>query len=459
MTTRAAEQRTLVAKYARIVAYALAHWPILALILVLSLALSAAAALQPWPLKILIDYALAQTPPADASTLVVAAAAASLALFAASAALDVGATWAWSALGQRMVYDLAGDLFLRMQRLSLAFHTRRPLGDSITRITGDAWCVHAVTDGMLVSPARHLFTLLSVAALAWQLDRALCLLALTAAPVLAASALYFGERLKGFERDKRAAQGRLASFVHQVLGAMPLVQAFAAAPRNRGAFDALAEDAAKASRGSVLVEDAYRAVNGLAITVGMALVLYAGGRRVLAHDLSLGSLFVFIAYLRTLETASRGLLTAYGRLRAAQASIDRVLEIMDAPPALEERPGARPPRLRARELRLRAGPAGAEGHRPGSATRGDARVGRRHRRGQEHPRGAAAAVFRSGARARAARRRRPARRAAEEPARAGLRSPAGALSPAAQRCREHRLRLRGREPRRDRGRGGGRQCA
>lgn len=342
MATPAGKPRTLVGKYGRIVAYALAHWPILTLILVLGLALSVAAALQPWPLKILVDYALAPTPPAGASALVVAAAAASLALFAATAALDAGATWAWSALGHRMVYDLAGDLFLRMQRLSLAFHTRRPLGDSITRITGDAWCVHAVTDGVLISPARHLFTLASVAALAWQLDRALCLLALTAAPVLAASALYFGERLKGFERHKREAQARLASFVHQVLGAMPLVQAFAAAPRNRAAFDALAEDAAKASRGSVRVEDGYRAVNALAITVGIALVLYAGGRRVLAGDLSLGSLFVFIAYLRTLETASRGLLTAYGRLRAAQASIDRVLEIMDAPPALEERPGACP---------------------------------------------------------------------------------------------------------------------
>jgi len=338
MGTRARKRRTLASKYARVIGHALQHWPILALIVALGIALSVAAALQPWPLKNLVDQALTQ----GSAELIVAAAMASLALFAVSAALDAGATWAWSVLGQRMVYDLAGDLFLRMQRLSLAFHARRPVGDSITRITGDAWCVHAVVDGLLVSPARHLFALLSVAALAWQLDQSLCLLALTAAPLLALSALYFGERLKGFERGKREAQARLAAFLHQVLGAMPLVQAFAAGPRNRATFEALATDAAKASRGSAVVESAYRAVNGVAITLGMALVLYAGGRRVLAHELSLGSLLVFVAYVRTLESASRGLLLAYGKLRGAQASIDRVLEVLDVAAPLAERRGARP---------------------------------------------------------------------------------------------------------------------
>jgi ATP-binding cassette subfamily B protein/subfamily B ATP-binding cassette protein MsbA len=333
----AGKPRTLAGRYARVAGLALQHWPILALIVALGIALSVAAALQPWPLKILVDQALAQ----GSSRLIVAAALASLALFAVSAALEAAATWAWSVLGQRMVYDLAGDLFLRMQRLSLAFHARRPVGDSITRITGDAWCVHAVADGLLVSPARHLVAAASVGALAWHLDPSLCLLALTAAPLLAASALYFGERLKGFERGKREAQARLAGFLHQVLGAMPLVQAFAAGPRNRATFEALAADAVKASRGSAVVESAYRAVNGVAITLGMALVLYAGGRRVLAHELSLGSLLVFVAYLRTLEGASRGLLQAYGKLRAAQASIDRVLEVLDAPAPLAERSGAR----------------------------------------------------------------------------------------------------------------------
>jgi ATP-binding cassette, subfamily B, bacterial len=327
-------------KYARVVRYALRHWPSLAAILILSLALSTLAALQPWPLKILVDYGLGAAAPAQ-PRYVVLAALAGLALFAATAALDAAVTWAWSALGQRMVYDLAGDLFLRLQRLSLLFHARRHVGDSITRITSDAWCVHAVTDSVLISPARHLWALAAVGALAWQLDPGLTWLTITVAPLLTVSAWYFGKRLKGFERRKIEAQARLASFVQQLLGAMPLVQAFAAAPRNRKVFGALAAEVVKANRAAAAVGSAYSGVNAVSVTLGMALVLYVGGQRVLAHELSLGSLLVFLAYVRTLETASRGLLTAYGKLRAAEASIERVLEVMDATEAVVDAPGAR----------------------------------------------------------------------------------------------------------------------
>jgi ATP-binding cassette, subfamily B, bacterial len=327
-------------KYARVVRYALRHWPSLLAILSLSLALSALAALQPWPLKILVDYGLGAAGPAQ-PRYVVLAALAGLALFAATAALDAAVTWVRSALGQRMVYDLAGDLFLRLQRLSLLFHTRRHVGDSITRITSDAWCVHAVTDGILISPARHLFALASVGALAWQLDPGLTWLTITVAPLLAVSAWYFGTHLKGFGRRKIEAQARLASFLQQLLGAMPLVQAFAAAPRNRKVFGALAADVVKATRAAAAVGSAYSGVNAVSVTLGMALVLYVGGQRVLAHELSLGSLLVFVAYLRTLDAASRGLLTTYGKLRAAEVSIERVLEIMDATEAVVDAPGAR----------------------------------------------------------------------------------------------------------------------
>lgn len=327
-------------KYARVVRYALGHWPSLLAILSLSLALSALAALQPWPLKILVDYGLGAAGPAQ-PRYVVLAALAGLALFAATAALDAAVTWVWSALGQRMVYDLAGDLFLRLQRLSLLFHARRHVGDSITRITSDAWCVQAVTDSILISPARNLFALASVGALAWQLDPGLTWLTITVAPLLAVSAWYFGAHLKGFERRKIEAHVRLASFLQQLLGAMPLVQAFAAAPRNRKVFGALAAEVVKANRAAAAVGSAYSGVNAVSVTLGMALVLYVGGQRVLAHELSLGSLLVFVAYLRTLDAASRGLLTTYGKLRATEVSIERVLEIMDATEAVVDAPGAR----------------------------------------------------------------------------------------------------------------------
>jgi ATP-binding cassette subfamily B protein/subfamily B ATP-binding cassette protein MsbA len=343
-------------RHGRLVRYALGHWPTLLGILVLSAGLSALTALQPWPMKLLVDHALGEVPLPDGASealrglhleasppvLIFLAAVASLLLFAATAGLDAGLTWAWSAVGQRMVYDLAADLFLQLQRLSLLFHARRSVGDSLSRVTGDAWSVYTVTEGVLVAPLRHALTLASVGTLAWQLDPGLTGLMLAVSPLLAGSALYFGGRLKRYERTNREAQARLTGFVHQTLGAIPVVQVFAAEAHNRRVFDRLTSDAVRASRGSVLVTDAYGLVNGLATTLGIAVVLLAGGRRVLAGDLSVGSLLVFVAYVRSLESASRGLLTTYGTVRAAEASIDRVLEVLDATEGVRDAPGARP---------------------------------------------------------------------------------------------------------------------
>ena len=69
-----------------------------------------------------------------------------------------------------MVYDLAGDLFARLQRLSLLFHGKTPVGDSLSRLSGDTWCVYTVVEGMLVAPIQHVLTLALVGTVAWRLD-------------------------------------------------------------------------------------------------------------------------------------------------------------------------------------------------------------------------------------------------------------------------------------------------
>ena len=353
---RAAGAAPIVHRYRRVLAYALPQWPMLATIVGLSILLSALAALQPWPLKILVDYALGgEALPAPARSLmlgsgfeptplalVAVAALASIAIFAVNALFDAALTMAWSRAGQRMVYGLAGDLFLQLQRLSLLFHARRSVGDSLSRVTGDAWCVYTVADSLLVAPARQLMVIVSVGTLAWQLDRDLALLMLVAIPILAVSAFHFGRLLKAAERRRRETIAQLAAFVHQVLGAMPVVQAFGAGARNRRMFEALARNEVSATRAGALVSNSFGVVNGVATTIGVALVVYAGGQQVLAGAMTLGSMLVFIAYVRSLETACRGLLRTYGTLRGAEASIDRVLEVLDAQEMVRDAPDARP---------------------------------------------------------------------------------------------------------------------
>ena len=347
---------TLPGKVLRLLPYVVPQWPNLVVAMGLSVAAATAAALQPWPLKLLVDHALGSQPLPEAlqrgladagiasvaATLVAVAALVALAVFALEAALDAALTVAWSRAGQRMVYALAGDLFQQLQRLSLGYHARRTVGDSLTRVTTDAWCVQAVVDSLLVTPARQLMVLVAVGLLAWRLDPGLTLLMVVGTPLLAASALHFGRVLQQSERRSREAGSRLTAFVHQVLGAMPLVQVSGAAVRNRQLYAELAAESVSATRSAAQRVQAYALVNGSATTAGMALVVWFGGRQVMAGSMTVGALLVFIAYVRLLDKAARSLLDTYGRLRAAEAGIDRVLEILDAQDRVADAPHASP---------------------------------------------------------------------------------------------------------------------
>ena len=110
---------------------------------VLTVISAGVSALMPWPLKLLVDYALGdQTLPGNvvgafkgvglepnAFLLIFAAGAASFALFALNTALNWGLTWNWAVSGYRMMYDLAADISARLQRLSLLYHGKHPVGD------------------------------------------------------------------------------------------------------------------------------------------------------------------------------------------------------------------------------------------------------------------------------------------------------------------------------------------
>ena len=175
--------------------------------------------------------------------LILLAAAMSVGLFAINSALSVGLSITWNVAGQRMVYDLAGDVFARLQRLSMCFHSRRSVGDSLSRMMEDSWCIYSLTDGLLMAPAQHVFTLVVMITIGFFLDPTLALLAIGVAPLLAASSWYFGPRLKRRSHLMREARTRLISMVHQTLGALPVVQSFGTEARNSAEFRRLAGNA------------------------------------------------------------------------------------------------------------------------------------------------------------------------------------------------------------------------
>src|SRR5437762_3602436 len=154
--------------------------------------------LKPWPMIFLVDYVLqgkitspifprlvVLLPGAHApENLVAWSVLATVLIFLLSWAVGLANAYANISLGQRMVYDLAADLFARLQQLSLRFHATKSVGDNIRRVTADCACISTILKDAVLPAFTSVITLVAMFSIMWSIDSSLTLLALVVVPYM-----------------------------------------------------------------------------------------------------------------------------------------------------------------------------------------------------------------------------------------------------------------------------------
>jgi ATP-binding cassette subfamily B protein/subfamily B ATP-binding cassette protein MsbA len=335
----------------RLLAYVARDKVAWAVIVLVTLAASGATLLTPLPMKVLVDSVLgnkpvsgivAHLPGADnKQSLLAWMVVATLALFAAAAILDVLLTTLWVRFGQGLVYRVAEDVFAGVQRRSLRYHQKHDVGDAMTRVMEDSWSVHTIVDAVIAQPLHGLVLALGMAFVMARLDGPLTIAAFAVLPLLAWSSFALGARLRAAGEFRRAVHGALNAHVHQTLTGLPVVQAFGQEERHATRFVALGDDAVRAERRTIGLAGMNKLVAESVTTVGYAVVLLIGAREVLAGQLTVGGLLVFLAYVLTLQTSLVAFAAIYPTLQELRPQTRRVCEVLDAEPGLVDLPGAR----------------------------------------------------------------------------------------------------------------------
>jgi len=356
--------------YLRLLHFARPQRKVFAFVGALTAVAAALSAAQPWPVKLLLDrlQKIVSGVSTPAQTLTPAFLAiivlAGLGLFVLNALVDAGLTWAWTSAGRRMVYDLAEDLFARLQRRSLPFHSRTTVGDSLSRVTVDSWSIYQLADGLLFSPMHSLLSIGPMIFLMARLDGRMTLLAVATALAMIAASFLLGKPLRAAARLKREIESRIQAHIQQTLTGIPVVQAFAQEERENLRFRGYADAVIRSQQRSALLGSVNSLGSGLITTLGSGIILWIGARHVLAGALSLGSIFVFLVYLNSLQGQMKVFAGLYTTLQSLSATVNRTVEVLDAAPDLPEKPQAtRLPRVRG-EVEFRRVTAGYEPGRP-----------------------------------------------------------------------------------------------
>jgi ATP-binding cassette subfamily B protein/subfamily B ATP-binding cassette protein MsbA len=291
--------------------YAVGRWRGLLAVLATALLTTGLNVLKPWPMKVLVDHVLGEKPMAADLVRAVArlpgagapdgllawAVGATVLLFVLGWAVNLASAYASIGFGQRMVYDLAADVFGHLQRLSLRFHSRKSVGDSIRRVTSDCGCVSVIVKDALLPVVTSIVNLGSMFAIMWALDPTLTVLSLAVTPVMILAVRRYATPMSERSYAQADAEGRLYDVLEQTLSAMPVVQAFGGEERADRRFEASTREVLDATLATTDVQYRFKILVGLATALGTAGILWIGSRHVLDGQLTVGSILVFLSYL------------------------------------------------------------------------------------------------------------------------------------------------------------------
>jgi ATP-binding cassette subfamily B protein/subfamily B ATP-binding cassette protein MsbA len=321
----------------------LAHlWPyrrrvvLLAVLLLVEIALGA---LQPWPLKIAVDNVLdsARHPfPEPFGTWMNQLSGGSLLLMLAIVVIggviiqvinqfvSAYATKVQVDAGQRMVYDLRGRLFEHLQALGLHHHITTSTGDAVYRIDVDAYSIENLVMSGLFPLATAVTTLVVMFVVLLKMDVTIALLSLTTVPFLYACLRYYMHTLvKRTERVKEL-ESKLLERLYEVFAAMRLVKSFARESHESGRYTTFGHQVMNARIGITWQESLFSVVVSTITILGTALVLIVGGNQVLNGRLSVGDLWVVLAYLNAVYGPLASIAHTTGQLQGALAGAKRV---------------------------------------------------------------------------------------------------------------------------------------
>ncbi len=328
--------------------------------LLLLLAASGAALLQPWPLKIVLDSVVGKIPPPTPVQwllapldqgaffaghpklfLLTALCAAVLGIELLMGLCNVLSAYLLNAVALRMVFRLRCALFDHVQRQSVAFHDSRTVGDSLYRVAWDSYCIQAIFSEGVVPALTAGVTLLGIGAVTLTRDWRLTLATLAVAGPLLILIRRLDRPMTEQSLRVHEFESDVSTRVQETLTGIRAVQAFGREQFESERFRHKAGASLRANLRLTVLQTASQAAVGLILAAGTAAVIWLAARGVLAGRLTPGDLVLLVTYVAMIFKPLETLAYTAAAVQNAGAGGRRVLAILDAMPDVADAPDAR----------------------------------------------------------------------------------------------------------------------
>jgi ATP-binding cassette, subfamily B, bacterial MsbA len=247
---------------------------------------------------------------------------------------------AW--VSQTVVADFRKHLFAHLQRLTVSFFARRRTGELLSRLMSDVTVIQSLVTEAPIDGVKQLVTFVGGITFLLVMNWQLCLLILILLPLLVVVSKLFGRRLKSLSTSIQDHTAALSTLTEEVISGIRIVKSFVQTPREQTRFADQVEQTLRLTLRRAGIMAVFIPVISLLTFSSATAVLWYGGRQVIDGAVTPGDLFAFVLFAGILIGPFSSAAKIFTQIKEAQGATQRVFEILDAKPDIDDRPNAQP---------------------------------------------------------------------------------------------------------------------
>jgi subfamily B ATP-binding cassette protein MsbA len=293
----------------------------------------------PWTLKVLVDdfLPLDGHPPMLQLNLLMLGLCA---LYAVYALVSYLRSYLAGIAGHRLIFDLRQELYLHIQRMSLSFFDRQRVGAVVARMTGDIASAQNFVGSALINTAMDLSCVVLIIGVLFLAHWRLAIVSLAVIPFYALVSYALTKRIRKKSRDIHDQLQEISGQLHEQFAAISTIQAFTQEEAEAREFRQQSQRYLETVLSNVNLQAIALGATGFLTAIGPILVLWFGVVEVWRGQITVGTLMAFYAYLGMLYQPIQRLTELNLILTNSLAAMDRIFEVFDTYPDVQERPGA-----------------------------------------------------------------------------------------------------------------------
>lgn len=291
----------------------------------------------PWIIKDVVDKVLVQK---DTFMLYVIAISI-VVIFIIRGLFFYGQSYLMSWVGQKVVIDIRGEIFRKLQRLSLAFYDKNKTGTIMSYVTNDVAALQtAMVEKAVELVTEGLVLIGSIVAMLW-LDWKLTLFTFCTFPVVLWFMDYFGKKIRKNGGEIQECTAELTSVLQETVSSARVIKSFVREDYEIDRFDNQNKENFYANMKNIKLNALLTPTVEFVAAVGVTVVMWYGGRSVIDGDITAGALVAFLVYAVNIANPIKRLTKVAASIQKALAAGDRVFGILDLPEAIKEIPNAK----------------------------------------------------------------------------------------------------------------------